>query len=154
MKFIRKLARVPAPVVLEGVKFDPSDVADLVRCYSFTEVASILGISVKTLRAHVKAGRIRVMDVGTTGKRPRRKIQGYSIQSFIRKQKVRETEPCPSTKGKTLPSMSTTSKSTAVAFTDLQAQKASAKLSASKTISSGKPGSKPVKQPKLTKTVP
>ena len=47
--------------------------------------------------------------------------------------------------------------STVVAFTDLQAQKASAKLSASKTISSGKPGSKPVKQPKqpkLTKTVP
>jgi hypothetical protein len=135
------------------MKFDPADVSDLVRCYSFPEVASILGFSVKTLRDHVKAGRIRTMKVGTTDIRPRRKIQGYSIQTFIRKQKQRETQPCPSTKAKTLPVMSMTSKSTAVAFTDLQAQRASGKLSESKVILSGKPGSKPIIL-KFTKTVP
>ncbi|WP_442872907.1 helix-turn-helix domain-containing protein [Aurantimonas sp. C2-3-R2] len=84
------------------------------------ETAAIIGISLKTLRDHVKLGRIRSIVVGSGTKRKTRRFTSKNIASFIENQKVRETPACPSTKAPNHHSTGTTSKSTVVAFSALQ----------------------------------
>jgi hypothetical protein len=97
------------------------------RLYSLEETAKRLGISVKTLREHVRCGRIRCVLVGNGTKRKRRKFTAKNINSFIEGQKVREVPQCPSTKKAKAPTIAMTSGSTVIAFTAIQKQKANAK---------------------------
>ena len=83
------------------------------------EAADRLGISIKTLMAHVAAGRLRFINVGTE-KRKVHRFTTYNLQTFIENQKVREVPKCPSIKTPALHSTSTISKPGAVAFTALQ----------------------------------
>ena len=52
--------------------------------------AGKLGLSVKTLMAHVEAGRLRFINMGTETRKMHR-FTTYNLQTFIEKQKVKET---------------------------------------------------------------
>ena len=79
------------------------------------EAADRLGISTKTLMAHVAAGRLRFINVGTE-KRKVHRFTTYNLQTFIEKQKVREIPVCLSTSATTLKHTATTFKSGVVDF--------------------------------------
>ncbi|WP_132075676.1 helix-turn-helix domain-containing protein [Sinorhizobium americanum] len=81
------------------------------------EVAARLSISKKTLQRHVDDARIACVDVGT-GQRAHLRFAPCQLHDFISSQ-TREVLPCPSTKAKPALSISTISKSTAIAFTEL-----------------------------------
>src|ERR1700722_927134 len=77
--------------------------------------AQQLGLSVKTLMAHVAAGRIRFIDVGAGKVRKCRRFTAKNIATFVEKQKVRET-PCQSSSAPALKHTASTFKSGAVGF--------------------------------------
>jgi hypothetical protein len=56
--------------------------------------AARLGLSVKNLMAHVAAGRLRFINIGTATRKVHR-FTTYNLQTFLQKQKVKET-PCQS----------------------------------------------------------
>lgn len=58
------------------------------------EAAAKLGLSVKTLIAHVASGQLRFINVGTKTRKVHRFTE-YNLQTFLEKQKVKET-PCQS----------------------------------------------------------
>jgi len=58
----------------------------LEHLYTPQEVAKQLGMSVKTLNAHARAGRIRYIPKGGSSKRPRRMFTAKNVQSFIERQ--------------------------------------------------------------------
>ncbi|MGO8094421.1 helix-turn-helix domain-containing protein [Rhizobium leguminosarum] len=64
--------------------------------YTMAEAAAILKISIKTLREHVKLGRIRSILVGTGKARKHRRFTDKNIHTFQEAQKVREIAPCQS----------------------------------------------------------
>jgi hypothetical protein len=105
------------------------DASPLEHLYTPQEVAKQLGMSVKTLHEHARAGRIRYVPKGGGTKRPRRMFTAKNIQSFIERQKVREVPLCPSTGPKIRPTTTTISKSTVVPFTEVLKSETSAKLS-------------------------
>src|SRR5262249_16523961 len=71
------------PLVADGLK-------------TMAQVAAKLGCSIKTLREHVKAGRIKYIDTGHGSKRPRRMFADADLNEFITNQS-RKDVPCPST---------------------------------------------------------
>jgi len=81
-----------------------------------SQAAEIIGTSVKTLMGHVKNGRIRCIVVGGGQRRKRRRFTQQNIDSFIKRQKIRECLPCPSTGSQIRLSTNTTFKSTVVDF--------------------------------------
>ncbi|WP_455189999.1 helix-turn-helix domain-containing protein [Foliimonas ilicis] len=84
------------------------------------QAAKILGISVKTLREHVRFGRIRSIIVGSGKKRSTRRFTDKNIASFIENQKVREVAPCQSSSTPKVPSIKLSSISTVIPFEALQ----------------------------------
>ena len=64
------------------------------------EAAAKLGISIKTLNAHVVAGDLRYVIIGHGRKRMRRMFTAADIDTFIANQ-TRKDVPCPSTSPKT-----------------------------------------------------
>lgn len=62
---------------------------------TLAEAAKRLGISTKTLREHVSAGRIRYVNLGTE-KRKAYRFTPKNLATFIEHQKIREVPKCPS----------------------------------------------------------
>jgi hypothetical protein len=85
------------------------------------EAAGKLGMSVKTLMAHVRSGQ-RFINIGTAT-RKRYRFTSYNLTTFIEKRKVRLEPPCPSSKTLEVPITGSTSGSKAVAFSALQKPK-------------------------------
>ena len=79
------------------------------------EAALVLNVSVKTLLAHVAAGNIRFINVGTKTRKQHR-FTSQNLKTFIENQKVRETPKCQSTSAPTNKHSATTFKSGAVDF--------------------------------------
>jgi excisionase family DNA binding protein len=77
--------------------------------------AERLGMSVKTLMAHVADGDIRYIRIGK-GKRVHHRFTSYNLATFLEKQKVKESPPSPSLSVPALKHTATTSKSGAVGF--------------------------------------
>lgn len=85
------------------------------------EAAKRLGISVKLLVKHVKAGHIRYINVAGPGSsRPRYRFTDYILKVFQSKQQKREVKPCPSTSKKGPHTTATISSSKVVDFLALQ----------------------------------
>jgi hypothetical protein len=77
--------------------------------------AAQLGLSVKTLMAHVSAGNLRFINVGTATRKVHR-FTSKNLATFIEKMKVRETPQCQSSSAPTLKHTASTFKSGAVGF--------------------------------------
>ncbi|WP_436081863.1 helix-turn-helix domain-containing protein [Pararhizobium sp. LjRoot235] len=84
------------------------------------EAASILTISTKTLRGHVKAGEIAFIPLGRGEKRPRVGFDRKDILDFINRRRMRQ---CPPTSPKTRRSTTTTSSAAVIGFTALREQR-------------------------------
>jgi|SRR5882757_7320969 len=80
------------------------------------EAATKLNMSVKTLMEHVRAGRLRFINIGSGGVRKRHRFTTYNLQTFIENQKVREVPKCLSTNAPALKHTASTFKSGAVGF--------------------------------------
>jgi hypothetical protein len=83
------------------------------------EAATKLKMSIKTLMSHIRAGRLRFIDIGNGGVRKRHRFTTYNLQTFIENQKVRETPKCQSIVAPTKKNTATTFTSGVVAFTAL-----------------------------------
>ncbi|OOG75592.1 helix-turn-helix domain-containing protein [Sinorhizobium sp. A49] len=81
------------------------------------QAARALNVSTKTLREFVKAGDIAFVPRGKGTTKPRLGFHMDDINDFI---KSRRDRACPSTSMPKVRSTNTTSKSTVVAFSDLQ----------------------------------
>jgi hypothetical protein len=85
------------------------------------EAAKKLHMSIKTMMAHVRAGRLRFINISTTTKNKRYRFTQKNLDTFIENQKVREVPKCQSTSK--VKSIAMTSSSTVVAFSALQKPK-------------------------------
>ncbi|MNT86320.1 Helix-turn-helix domain protein [compost metagenome] len=81
------------------------------------QAAELLNVSTRTLREFVKAGDIAYVPLGAGRSKPRLGFTMEDINDFI---KSRRARACPSTSMPKVRSTNTTSKSTVVAFSDLQ----------------------------------
>ena len=54
------------------------------------EAAAKLNMSVKALMEHVRAGRIRYINIGSGNVRKRHRFTAYNLQTFIENQKIME----------------------------------------------------------------
>ena len=88
--------------------------------FTKAEAAAKLNMSVKALMEHIRAGRLRFINIGSGKTRKRHRFTSYNLMTFIENQKVRETPACQSTKALDPHFTDTTSKSSTVAFTALQ----------------------------------
>ncbi len=79
------------------------------------EAAKRLGISVKNMMEHVRAGRLRFINVGNATRKVHR-FTPYSLELLIKNQKEREVPKCQSPTFWTLKPTASTSKSGAVDF--------------------------------------
>lgn len=91
------------------------------------EMAAKLNMTVKALMGHVRAGRIRYINIGNGEIRKRYRFTTSNMNTFIEKQKVRETPVCPSTSGPTLKHTASISSSKVVGFTEILRLKAAKK---------------------------
>jgi hypothetical protein len=73
-----------------------------------------LGLSVKTIMAHVAAGRLRFSNIGTMQRKVHR-FTSYNLTTFLEKQKIKE-QPCPSSSALVLKPTVSTFNSGAVDF--------------------------------------
>ena len=80
------------------------------------DAAAKLSMSVKTLMSHVRAGRLRFIDIGCGGVRKRHRFTTYNLQTFIENQKVREAPKCLFTSAATLKPTAMTSTSAGIDF--------------------------------------
>ena len=95
--------------------------------FTFQQAAEHLGMSLRTLRGHVKDGSIRYLDVGRKAStRPCYRFTHADLDDFKTKHSKQETAPCPSS-AKARRSITTTSKSGVLDFAALRAARASAK---------------------------
>ncbi|MBY5363587.1 helix-turn-helix domain-containing protein [Rhizobium leguminosarum] len=92
------------------------------------QAATHLAISTKTLLCHVRKGRLGYVDVGTETRTIRR-FSPSQLEEFILRRRVKETSSCPSIGPRATLTTTTTSRSTAIAFTDLQKPEADGKRS-------------------------
>ena len=83
------------------------------------EAAERLNMSKKTLMEHVKAGRLRFINIGTLRRR-RYRFTAKNLATFIENQKVREAPACPSIRAQKARSTAMISNSTVIAFTAQQ----------------------------------
>src|SRR5262245_59694028 len=83
------------------------------------QAAAKLNCSIKTLIGHVASGALRCVDVGRGEKRRRPRFADADLNECIANQ-TRKVTPSPSAAIRALRSGSTTSRSTIVAFSDLQ----------------------------------
>jgi hypothetical protein len=84
--------------------------------FTLKQAAARLGLSEKNIMAHVKAGNLRYINVGT-GKRVIRRFTIYNLQTFVEKRKVREKPACLSSSVPALKLTAMTSNSGVIAFT-------------------------------------
>lgn len=90
------------------------------------EAAAKLGVSVRTLHAHVAAGALRYVSIGKGTKRMRRMFTDADLDAFIANQ-TRKDLPCPSVATRARRSGSIDSKSEVVSFSEVQRRRRSAK---------------------------
>ncbi|WP_408987995.1 MULTISPECIES: helix-turn-helix domain-containing protein [unclassified Rhizobium] len=83
-----------------------------------TEAAAYLAISKKTLLRHVIEGQLGCVNVGTEG-RMHRRFTTSQLTAFISQRQTFEVSRCLSTRQKPAHFIGTTSRSTAIAFTEL-----------------------------------
>jgi excisionase family DNA binding protein len=93
------------------------------------EAADRLGISVKTLRGHIRAGRLRYLSVGLGERRQAYRIEEGDLEAFkeaIRRRNA-EAGQCRSTRQRTPRITNMTSNYGAIGFTALRNARANAK---------------------------
>jgi hypothetical protein len=95
--------------------------------------AAQLGLSVKTLMAHVAAGNLRYINIGTMHRKVHR-FTSKNLATFIEKMKVRETPKCQSTEAPSHRSTLMTSSSGVIGFMERLRQEAKKKLKPSNGI--------------------
>ena len=61
--------------------------------YTLEEAAKIVGISIKTLRQHIRLGRLQYVNVGTGSKRVHRRFCDEDIAAFIEARECVEVPP-------------------------------------------------------------
>ncbi|MBY3383829.1 MULTISPECIES: helix-turn-helix domain-containing protein [Rhizobium] len=88
------------------------------RLMTIKEAAARLAISKKTLLRHVADGRLEFVDVGTVT-RVHRRFSLSQLEQFVSTRRGQESFPCLSTRQQAVPSITTTFRLTATAFTDL-----------------------------------
>ena len=102
-----------------------------VRCpddpFTMAEAAAKLGCSVKTLKGHIEAGRLRYFTTGHGSKRQRKMVTAADLNEFIAAQSRKDSSPCPSTKTRARRSGSSISSSQVIDFTAPRRPPASAK---------------------------
>ena len=98
----------------------PTDIPDLLRrafgerlTVHLQEAARLLGMDVKTLRAHVKAGNIRFVSMGLGLTKLRREFALSDILEFLEQMRRRE---CPCTNALTRPTTTMTSSGGTLGF--------------------------------------
>jgi hypothetical protein len=91
--------------------------------FTLKEAAAKLNMSEKTAMAHVRAGRLRFINIANGKVRKRYRFTPKNLETFIQNQKVKEVPPCQSISVKAPHSIATTSNSTVVAFSALQKPK-------------------------------
>jgi hypothetical protein len=106
---------------------EPPNLPSDEQLFNAKEAAAKLGMSVKTLMAHVRAGRLRFINIANGTKRKRYRFTPKNIETFIQNQKVREVPLCLFTSTPKVPFTLMTSNSAAIGFTALQKLKASGK---------------------------
>src|SRR5262249_5241106 len=111
MLFPDEAGRITA--ILEG----PAPSSDGLK--TAAQAAAKLNCSIKTLNGHVASGALHYVDIGRGKKRRRPRFADADLNDFIANQ-TRKVTPCPSAATRALRSGSTTSRSTIVAFSDLQ----------------------------------
>jgi excisionase family DNA binding protein len=84
---------------------------------TMAEAAAKLGCSVKTLKGHIEAGRLRYFTTGHGSKRRRKMVTAAELNEFIAAQSRKDSSPCPSTKTRARRSGSSISRSAVIAFT-------------------------------------
>ena len=95
------------------------------------QAADRLGISVKTLRGHIRNGRLRYVNVGLGEFLPRYRLEESDLIEFKEANRRRNAEasiPCRSIARKALPSTTSISYGEVIAFTDQRRQRTSEKL--------------------------
>jgi excisionase family DNA binding protein len=99
------------------------------RLLTVNEAAARLGISAKTLRGHIRAGRLRYLSVGLGERRQAYRIEENDLEAF--KEAIGRRNPeagqCRSTARRTRRIINTTSNSGVTGFTALRDAKANAK---------------------------
>ncbi|MGH6672188.1 MAG: helix-turn-helix domain-containing protein [Xanthobacteraceae bacterium] len=91
------------------------------------EAAERLGVSEKTLRGHIRSGRLGYINVGLGDNRKSYRIAESAIDAFQRENEHREASPCQSIGRRTPRSISTTFSSEAIGFTALREKRAGEK---------------------------
>jgi excisionase family DNA binding protein len=81
------------------------------------QAARRLGMSVKTLRAHVRTGDIRYVNVGRGKERERIMFAPHDLEGFIAAHTQTKAPPCPSSSPKARRTTTSTSSGEVVAFT-------------------------------------
>src|SRR6266851_3828217 len=81
-----------------------------------TEAAARLRISAKQLRAFVRSGELRYVNVGRGSKKPRIRFTDADLTEFIAARTQRNNPPCPSTNLRTRRIISLTSNSEVIGF--------------------------------------
>jgi hypothetical protein len=99
----RKCRRVPTPRPPDGL-------------WTEAEAAAKLRCSIKTLKSHVAAGRLKYVSVGHGTKRQRRMFNDADLNEFISNQ-TRKDVPCPSTRTHARRTGNTISAGEVIAFT-------------------------------------
>src|SRR5262245_6978519 len=85
--------------------------------FTMAEAAAKLSCSIKTLKGHIEAGRLRYFTSGHGSKRPRKMVTVAHLDQFIAAQTRKDAPPCPSTKTRARRSGSSISSSQVIDFT-------------------------------------
>ena len=86
---------------------------------TIAEAAAMLGVSVKTMRGHVKAGEIAYINLGRGEKRARMAFEPCDIDEFLNRRRTRQ---CQSTSRKVPRSTTSTSRSVGIDFAAVRAK--------------------------------
>src|SRR6266702_3328201 len=92
-----------------------------------TEAAARLQISAKQLRAFVRSGELRYVNVGRGSKKPRIRFTDADLTEFIAARTRRNNPPCSSTSRRTRPTTNMSSNGEVIGFTARRNAKADAK---------------------------
>lgn len=104
----------------ESPQGGPSPAEPIKLLYSAKEAAGALDIDTKTLRAHVRAGDIRYVLIGTGQKKQHRKYTRSDLEEFI---ESRREVPVLGTSRMSRGSGASTSSSQVIGFTELRARR-------------------------------
>jgi excisionase family DNA binding protein len=94
---------------------------------TLAEAAERIGVSVKTLKKHIDAGRLRYINVGTGVRHKRRMFTDADLDEFVAAQSRRDSPACPSTRTSARRIGNSTSSGEVIAFTAQPRPQTSAK---------------------------